>query len=151
MPRITISIPNDLKRRLTDARVKRALNVSRVCQEALRREVRRLLDLPLDLERMETLIDRLRAEHRQRKDRWFELGSRVAREWIEDQAELDELARLGESSMERRIDRLRHHPPAPLAAAIADGETEPDFHLGSLLRGFAATLGLMWDVIEKNL
>jgi len=151
MPRITISIPNDLKHRLADARVKRALNVSRVCQEALRREVRRLLDLPLDLERMQALIDRLRSEHREQGDQWFELGSREARDWIEHGADLEELARLGGLSMEQRITRLRHQPPPVLADAIERNESAPGFQLESLLRGFAATLGLMWDVIEKNL
>ena len=50
MPRITISIPAGLKQRLDDPRVRKTINVSRVCQEALSREIHRMLDLPLDLD-----------------------------------------------------------------------------------------------------
>jgi len=151
MPRITISIPNDLKRRLGDVRVKKALNVSRICQEALRHEVQRLLDLPLDLERMEALIARLRVEHRDQGDRWFELGSQAARDWIEHQAKLEELAQLGGLSMQQRISLLGRQPPSALVATIESSESEPGFHLESLLRGWAATVGLMWAVLAKNM
>ncbi len=151
MPRITISIPDDLKRQLSDVRVRKALNVSRVCQEALRREVRKMLDLPLELERMEALLERLKSDLQNHEERWFSLGSSHAKDWVEHEASLDSLRELGDLPADKRLVRLRHQPPARLAALIEELEVEPGFDLESLLRGWAATLGLMWAVIKPNL
>ncbi len=151
MPRITISIPDDLKRQLSDVRVRKALNVSRVCQEALRREVRRMLNLPLELERMEALLARLRLDFQDREEHWFSTGSANAKDWIEHEASLERLRDLGDLPADKRLERLRHQPPARLAELISQLEDAPDFDLESLLKGWAATLGLMWAVIKQNL
>lgn len=151
MPRITISIPDDLKQQLAQARVKRSLNVSRVCQQALRREVRRLLELPTDLRRMEQLLGRLRAERRRDEERWFAAGSAAARDWVEHEAGLQQLEQLGELTLEQRLLRLSAEPPALLEAALEAGREEPDYDRTAVLEGWAATIGLMWTVIKRNL
>ena len=151
MPRITISIPVELKDQLADARVRRTLNVSRVCQEALRREVRRRLDLPVDLERMDALLRRLRQERQRRDDRWYSEGAAAARDWIEHQAPHDLLKQLGELPAGERLARLSGEPPPALRRFLQDNESEPDFNLQSALEGWAATIGVMWAVIKRNL
>ena len=151
MPRITISIPDDLKQQLAQTRVKRSLNVSRVCQQALRREVRRLLELPTDLRRMEQLLGRLRAERRRDEERWFAAGSAAARDWVEHEASLQQLEQLGELTLDQRLARLSAEPPAQLEAALEADREEPDYDRTAVLEGWAATIGLMWTVIKRNL
>ena len=151
MPRITISIPDDLKRQLSDSRVRQALNVSRVCQAALRREVRRLLDLPLDLARLEQLLARLGTERNQLRDRSFALGSAAARDWVEAQASYEQLAQLGPLPLERRLAGLRAEPPVRLRQLLQQHQAEEGFDQASFEQGWAVALGLLWDVIERNL
>ncbi len=151
MPRITISIPVDLKSHLADPRIRNALNISRVCQDALRREVRRLLDLPADIERMEALLARLREERERLDDKWFTLGSTAARDWVEHEASLARLRQLGDAPMDRRLALLRRDPPGRLAVLIQEHERLQDFDPDSFLQGWASMLGLMWGVIKRNL
>jgi hypothetical protein len=151
MPRITISIPVELKRQLTDARVRQSLNVSRVCQAALRREVRKLLELPLDLARLEELLDRLRAERDGLQDRYHGLGAAAARDWVEHLSTYAQLSQLADLPLEERIARLEREPPATLAGLIAQHEGEEGFDPGAFRRGWATALGLLWEVIRKHL
>jgi hypothetical protein len=74
MPRITISIPTSLKQSLQDPRVRKSINISRICQEALSRAIRRMLDLPLELTRFEGVLSRLKEEREAAGDRWFKEG-----------------------------------------------------------------------------
>lgn len=151
MPRITISIPADLKSQLADIRVRKVLNISRACQAALRREVHRLLDLPVDIERMEALLARFREERERLEDNWFTRGSTAARDWVEHEASLAHLRQLGEVSMDRRLALLRKEPPPRLAVLIQEHERLQDFDPDSFLQGWASMLGLMWGVIKRNL
>jgi hypothetical protein len=151
MPRITISIPAGLKKRLHDPRVRKSINVSRVCQEALDREIRRMLDLPLDVQRMEGIISRLRQEREKARDRWFTLGTQDAREWVEHEAPYALLRQLGEASPDQRLHALRHSPPPALKSRQKQLEAQADFSPKSHLEGFARALGLFWGVIGKNL
>ena len=151
MPRITISIPADLKRQLSDARVRQALNVSRVCQAALKREVRRLLDLPLDLARMETLLERLRTQRDGHLERFQGLGAAAARDWLEHQAAYAQIQQLCLLSLDERITQLQREPPAALIDLIHEHEREDGFDPDAMRRGWAVALGLLWDVIQRNL
>ena len=93
MPRLNISVPDDLYKRLDE--VRDSLNVSAVCQEALRREVARREPMPSDVEVTEEMIERLRSEkedyERQSRDRGFQVGMEWAR-----RAKYKELQQWGE-------------------------------------------------------
>jgi hypothetical protein len=151
MPRITISIPTDLKRRLDDPLVKKSLNISRVCQEALARIVRRILDLPIDVRRMEFLLNRLRSDREERSGRWFGEGTRIARDWAEADASYAVLERLGTAPLTRRLELLAEDPPDALEAALVRHRPDPDFHEPSFLEGWATLVGLFWEVLKRNL
>jgi len=60
MPRLNISVPDDLYKRLDE--VRDSLNVSAVCQEALRREISRREPMPSDVDVTEETIERLLPE-----------------------------------------------------------------------------------------
>ena len=151
MSRITISIPHTLHERLRDPRVRKSINISRVCQEAIHREVRRIADLPLDLERLEAILARIRQELNQTDEQWFSWGSQAARDWIEHEAPYALLRQLGEASQEKRMGRLRSTPPSALGALLAEHRAEPGFSERSFLDGWAHMTGLLWEVIKKNL
>ncbi len=151
MPRITISIPTELKEQLGNRRVRQAINLSRICQDALRREVRRLLDIPTDLGRMNQLIERLRHECEDSSDHWFLLGSVDARSWIENQSTLAKLRELGEMKHQSRLNSLRGNPPAGLRDALAKHRSEAEFNTNSYLEGWAATIAPMWETIKRHL
>jgi hypothetical protein len=151
MPRITISIPTDLRDRLADPAVKKALNISRVCQEALARQVQRLLELPMDVQRMERMLARLRKERDTARDRWYLEGSSACRDWVEHEASLEELRQLGESKPVDRLRRLRTRPPQALARQLQHGREQEGFSQDSVLEAWSQTIGLMWEAIKSNL
>ena len=151
MSRITISIPNKLHERLRDPRVRKSINISRVCQEAIDREVRRIADLPLDLERVEGILARIRQELHQTDEQWFSWGVQAARDWIEHEAPYALLRQLGEVSQEKRRACLQTAPPGALDALLAKHRDEPGFSERSFLDGWAQMTGLLWEVIKKNL
>jgi hypothetical protein len=151
MPRITISIPAGLKQRLQDPKVRNSVNISRICQKALHREVQRILDLPLDLQKMEGILSRLHQEREKAGERWFSSGASAAREWVEHEAPYALLRQLGEASPGERVRMLRESPPPTLTKRQKNLEKEKDFSPGSYLEGFSRTVGLLWEVIDRNL
>jgi hypothetical protein len=46
---------------------------------------------------------------------------------------------------------LRESPPPALAKRQKNLEKEKDFSPGSYLEGFSRTVGLLWEVIDRNL
>ena len=151
MPRVTISIPKELKERLDDPRVRKSINVSRVCQAALRREVHRVADLPPDLARMQEVIDRLRKEKEKAKDRWFVRGVELGRDWVEHEAPYARLGRLGWASHAERVRLLASNPPSALERELQEARGLSPNELRSLLEGFAHVTGVLWDVLEDKL
>jgi len=151
MPRVTISIPADLRDRLRHPSVKKALNVSRVCQEALNRQVQRLLELPVEVERMESLLARLRRDRDTVHHRWFSEGATAGRDWVEHQASHAELFKLGEAEPLERIRLLQSGPPDQLKQDLEQQRTVPGFSEQAFLEGWAHVIGLLWQVIKRNL
>lgn len=151
MPRVTISIPSGLRERLADPRIRNSLNISRICQDALRREVSRILDLPLTIARVELLIDRLKKEKETLTDRWVGEGARLARDWIEHEAPYAQLRQLGEVRPEERRALLKKTPPPSLQKAIEAHREETNFSEASLVEGFGQTVAVLWQVIQPNL
>jgi hypothetical protein len=151
MPRITISIPVDLKERLANPRVRKSINLSRVCQKALAREVHRVLDLPIDLERMESLLTRMREERETSQDQWFIKGIQAARVWIEHDAPYARLRHLGHQTAANRKRQLAQDPPPYLLKLLQEYRESSGFIEPSFVAGFAHMTGLLWEIVEKNL
>ena len=151
MPRITISIPADLRDRLKHPAVKKALNISRVCQEALSRQVQRLLELPVEIQRMESLLDRLRQDRDSGHDRWFSDGAAAGRDWVEHEASHPILQKLGEADPADRVRLWLLDPPVSLLNQLKSLQVEADFSEQSFIDGWAHVIGLLWQVIKRNL
>lgn len=100
---------------------------------------------------MEGIIFRLQKEREQARDRWFAEGSRAAREWVEHEAPYALLRQLGEASSDQRLRTLSRSPPPALKKRQEQLEEQVDFSPGSYLEGFAAAVGLLWEVIGRNM
>lgn len=102
--RLNIYIPDELHRALQAHRER--LNVSRICQEALAREVAAVESLlevdgplpQLDEEERLSIAARLRAERERRESYWYDIAYRTAFEWA------------------------RHHADPEALQAVADGQ-----------------------------
>ncbi len=83
MPRVSISLPEDLMKRLEP--VKEKLNISQVCREALERRVA-MFERSASKEGQETgrqeVVMRLRDERASLETRWEDLGRRNAAVWL---------------------------------------------------------------------
>jgi hypothetical protein len=79
MPRLTISVPDELHRSLE--RFRDRLNISRVCQEALAREIAKLEQLPRGALELEKLVERLRDEKAATDRQWFAQGATDGIDW----------------------------------------------------------------------
>lgn len=151
MPRLTISIPYDLRQRLSDPRAKKYINISRICQNALDREVRRITQLPSELERFDLLISRMRDERQKNFDLWFIKGAEAARDWVENEAPYAMLRQFGEAKQDRCISLLRDAAPPGLLLQLASHRKTSGFSEKSYLEGWAHMTGLLWDLVERNL
>lgn len=110
-----------------------------------------MIDLPIDLVRMEQMISRLRSEMDQAENAWFTEGSRAAREWVEHEAPYALLRQLGEASMEQRLELLHKSPPHPLAERLQQNRKQEGFLEMNYLKGWAHMTGLLWDVVKRSL
>ncbi len=81
MPRLNISVPDELYERLEQ--IRDSLNVSAVCQEALRRELGRREPLAGDAEITDEIIERLSAEKEDYERESRERGFLVGTEWAQ--------------------------------------------------------------------
>ncbi|MGQ0847743.1 MAG: hypothetical protein ACT4OP_01240 [Actinomycetota bacterium] len=82
-----MSVPLELHDRLEKWRDR--LNISRVCQEALERELRRLEELPDDAKALSGLVDRLAREKADGETQWFAQGVSDGMTWARGAAYID--------------------------------------------------------------
>jgi post-segregation antitoxin (ccd killing protein) len=77
--RINISIPEELYAELEKWRDQ--LNVSGICQEALRKEVARQEAVATAGDDLDAVVERLRAEKDEWEKHWYEVGVQLGYEW----------------------------------------------------------------------
>jgi hypothetical protein len=87
MARLTVSIPQDLHDRLD--RWRDNINISRICQEALERELRRLEELPEDAVALGDMVRRLSKEKADGDRRWFSQGVADGMTWARSAGYVD--------------------------------------------------------------
>ena len=75
----------------------------------------------------------------------------AARDWVEHEAPYAWLRLLGQASPVERIRLLQDDPPPYLSAAIKNQGDAVGFSEPSFLQGWSHMIGLLWEVIKKNL
>ncbi|RME21816.1 MAG: hypothetical protein D6806_13985 [Deltaproteobacteria bacterium] len=141
----------DLKEKLADPSIRSRLNVSRVCQQALARQIRLLAELPVDVERARNILRRLEAERQSERRTWFSAGVRDGTDWLEHEASWAEIRTLGSLAQPRRVARLRKAQPEQLRRRLEDYRARPDFDEEHYLEGWSSTIGTYWEVLRKYL
>jgi len=100
---------------------------------------------------MESVLHRLREEREQSQDQWFSAGMNAARDWVEHEAPYAGLRLLGQASPVERIRLLQDDPPPYLSASLKSQSNAAGFSETSFLQGWSHMIGLLWEVIKKNL
>ncbi|RLB54831.1 MAG: hypothetical protein DRI34_11455 [Deltaproteobacteria bacterium] len=131
--------------------MRRSLNISRVCQQALDRQIRRLHDLPLEVERLGRFLDRMARQQERESRQWFQHGLQEARDWLEHEASYAQVRLLGSANAARRLRRLLSAPPGPLREGLESRAAVADFDRDGYLQGWVAAIGAYWQFLERNL
>ena len=118
MPRLNITIPDELHQRL--ARWRDRVNVSRICQDAITRELDKLEELPAEVQAMQRALARLGQEKAKVERSCFRKGVYDGLEWAR-QAEYPALKSWGEKDLSNgTLDAVLRGPAAKAAATHAN-------------------------------
>jgi hypothetical protein len=143
MARLTVSVPQDLHERLD--RWRENINISRICQEALERELRRLEELPQDAIVLGDMVRRLSAEKADGDRQWFSQGVSDGMTWARGAAYVD-LKSVAMSSVDGS-------PGAK--AAVRKGATvhrsQPGFDTDAYESGWRFAAAEIWRRVEAKL
>ncbi len=158
MPNFNVYLPEALSDRVRDARESgEELNLSRLLQEAVTKELRRLEMRSRDVPAVEDRIDleRLAARIKAQREAVYRVGWEVALDWVAD-APYEHLRYLGsgpdwESDFGETYDDRHNH------AAVSEGREEAErrakerdlpWDPGKATEGFVAAVEETWRLIE---
>jgi hypothetical protein len=143
MARLTVSVPQDLHDRLD--RWRDSINISRICQEALERELRRLEELPEDALALGQLVRRLSEEKADGDRQWFSQGVADGMTWARGAAYVD-LKAAATSSPDASPGAM---------AAVRKGATahrsQPGFDTDAYESGWGFAAAEIWRRVEAKL
>ncbi|MGH8916375.1 MAG: hypothetical protein ACRDZM_17895 [Acidimicrobiia bacterium] len=142
MARLTVSIPQDLHNRLENWRDR--LNISKVCQEALERELRRLEELPEDAKALGNLVERLSHEKADGERQWFSQGVSDGMTWAR-----------GASYVDLKAAADTTGPTPSVSSAIEDGKSSHSDVVGfdedSYVAGWRFAAGEVWRRVATKI
>ena len=145
MPRLNITIPDELYAALEPWRHR--LNVSKICQEALTREIAKLNDLPRQAEELADLVERLQQE-KALADRFaFAQGVSDGVTWSRG-ASYGELRRWGECG-EAAAPGTGDGEQA-LQTALQRYRDDPAFDERTYREGWCAGIQEVWQRVRDN-
>jgi hypothetical protein len=146
MARLNITVPDDLYERVEKWRDR--LNLSRICQDAISREVDKLELVPEDVRRMQEALSRLGREKATVERSCFRKGVYDGLEWAR-QAEYALLKRWGEQAAgsDAQDEALR----GPAAASAATHAGGIDWHPQPYAEGWIAGVNQFWERARNRL
>lgn len=145
MPRLNITVPDDLYEALEKWRDR--LNISKICQEAIAREVAKLEDLPRQAVELEALVERLRQEKAHVEKFYFAQGVTDGIAWARG-ASYVELQRCGESG--RLEQPARDDRAKALEHALRRYRQDPAFDEQTYLEGWRAGVREVWRRVKDK-
>jgi hypothetical protein len=146
MARLNITVPDELYERLE--RWRDHVNLSRVCQEALARELDKLEELPAELHRMQQALSRLGQEKAKVDRACFRKGVYDGLEWAR-QAEYPALKQWGEQAADGDALHTVLRGPAAKSATVHTGD--PAWEPLPYAEGWIAGVRQFWDRAKKHL
>lgn len=146
MARLNITVPDDLYKRVEKWRDR--INLSRVCQEAIRRELDKLEQVPEQVREMREALSRLEREKAKIERSCFRKGVYDGLEWARG-ADYASLKRWGEQpTTAEALEEVLRGPAARSAAAHHDG---PGWVPRSYAEGWIAGVNQFWERAKNHL
>jgi predicted CopG family antitoxin len=142
MARLTISIPDELHRSLE--RFRERLNISKVCQEALAKEIAKLEQLPRGALELEEMVERLRDEKAAADKHWFAQGVTDGISWTHGAAYPELLAAADPTSP------LRKAGQAAVRAGIQRRRRSAGFDEASYVAGWRTAAAEVWARVKET-
>lgn len=146
MPRLNITIPDELYAALEPWRGR--LNISKICQEALAREVAKLNELPRQAAELAALIERLQQEKAHAEKFAYAQGVTDGVAWARD-ASYAELRRWGECSAGPHAPRGGDGERA-LHAALQPYQADPAFDELAYREGWRMGIEEVWQRVRDQ-
>lgn len=146
LARLNITVPDELYERIE--RWRERLNLSRICQDAIAREIDKLELVPEDVRRMQQALSRLGEQKAKVERACFRKGVYDGLEWARE-ADYPLLKRWGEqpAAMEAIEEVLR----GPAAATAARHSEADDWHPEPYGEGWIAGVQQFWERAKKRL
>lgn len=146
MARLNITVPDDLYKRAEKWRDR--INLSRVCQEAIRRELDKLEQVPEQLREMREALSRLEREKAKIERSCFRKGVYDGLEWARG-ADYASLKRWGEQpATAEALEEVLHGPAARSAAVHHD---DPGWEPRPYAEGWIAGVNQFWERAKNHL
>jgi len=143
MARLTISVPDDLHRSLE--RFRDRLNISRICQDALSKEIAKLEQLPTAALELEEMVDRLRSEKAVADRQWFAQGVTDGISWTRG-APYEELLAAAEPAQP-----LGQEGKAAVRAGAQRHRRRPGFDEESYVSGWRTAAAEIWARVKETI
>jgi hypothetical protein len=145
MARLNITIPDELSERVE--RWRDRLNLSRVCQEAISRELDRLEQIPSEVKSMHKALARLGREKAKVEQSSFRKGVHDGLEWARG-AEYGLLKRWGERNGDAVLHDVLRGPASEL---VAGHQGDPTWDPEPYAEGWIAGVQQFWERAKKRL
>lgn len=145
MARLNITIPDELSERVE--RWRDGLNLSRVCQEAISRELDRLEQIPVEVISMHAALARLGREKAKVEQSSFRKGVHDGLEWARG-AEYALLKRWGKRHGDAVFDEALR---GPASGSASRHENDPTWDPKPYAEGWIAGVNQFWERAKKRL
>lgn len=146
MARLNITIPDDLHERID--RWRERLNISRICQDAIRRELDKLEQIPGEVQDMHAALSRLGQQKAKIERSCFRKGVHDGLEWAR-QADYADLKRWGERQPNGEL--LDEVLRGPATDSAAGHETEVAWEPRPYAEGWIAGVHQFWERARNRL
>jgi hypothetical protein len=140
--RLTISVPDDLRRSLD--RFRDRLNVSKICQDALMKEIAKLEELPRGALELEEMVERLRSEKASADRRWFAQGVTDGISWTRG-APYPELLAAADPAQP-----LGDEGSAAVRASVERHRGSPGFDEDNYVAGWRMAAAEVWARVKET-
>jgi hypothetical protein len=145
LARLNITVPDELYQRVE--RWRERINLSRVCQDAIARELDKLEQLPDEVQSMHAALTRLGREKAKVDRTCFRKGVFDGLEWARG-AEYGLLRRWGERQGDEAFDEAL---AGPAAESASQHEEDPSWDARPYAEGWMAGVQQFWQRARKNL
>lgn len=149
MAKISIHIPDDVLERVRQH--KNRLNISRVCSNALLKEVEVVSNVPPMVEQTRRLIDKLKKEMHRQQVESFELGASFAQDFLE-KVSYDQLRYWGSVVFsERRRLVLPEEIEDRLEKVSLEKKLKSSLDRSSFNRGWLTVMRRTWETVKDKI